>query len=227
MSYSDEPAPQPDATPQDDARSLHDEDRRYTMPHEVVKGFCLEIAQLLFYDGNPTGFVWDIDNAKTQITICDKYAFNLDQVGSSPAVVANRGPQQWMKTSGFRQLQSLDMRRDRRVYTDLIRGGAVLSVFSREGEEAEKLAGYLFASFQALRDVLRKLQKQRMMAPTYLGFFKIEATTMGEEALVQATSRPEVSVVPVAIAAMVQSRWSVEPDARKLQNIITRTTRNG
>ncbi len=219
---------EPTVPQQENARSLHDGTRRYVWPHEVIKGFCLETAQLLFYPGNPTGFTWDIDNAKTQIVICDKYAFNLDQVGSAPAVVANRGPLGWMKTSGFRQMQSMDMRTDRRTGTDLVRGGAVLSCFSREGEEAEILAGYLFASFQYLRDVLRKLTTQGIMAPpTHLGFFKIETTTMGEEALVQASSRPEVSVVPVAILAMVQQRWSVEPQARKLRDIITRTSRNG
>jgi hypothetical protein len=218
---------EPVEAPQDNARSLHDETRRYALPHEVIKGYCLEIAQLLFYDGNPTGFVWDIDNAKTQIVVCDKYAFNMDQVGTSPAIVANRGPQQWMRTSGFRQMQSIDMKTDRRTYTDLLRGGAVLSCFSRHGEEAELLAGYLFEAFQAGRDVLRKLATRGIMAPSHLGFFKIETSTMGEEALVQADSRPTVSVVPIAITAMVQRRWSVEPKGRKLQNVITRTNRIG
>lgn len=208
---------------QDNVRSQHDENRRYIWPHEVIKNGCLEFAQLLFHEDNPLGFTWDIDQTKTQIMISDKYAFNLEQVASMPAIVGNRGPQQWMRTSGFRQMQSVDLKTDRRTHTDLVRGGAVLSCFSRHGEEAERLAGYLFESFQNFRDVLRKLEKRRIMAPSHLGFFKIEASTMGEEALVQASSRPEVSVVPVAIVAMVQRRWSVEPDARKLKDLNVRT----
>lgn len=212
---------------QDNARSLHDETRAYVRPHEVIKNFCLEMAQLLFQDGNPCGYVWNIDNTKTEIVICDKYAFNLDQVGATPAIVANRGPQQWATTSGFRQMQTIDMRFDRRTHTDLVRGGCVLSCFSREGEEAENIAGYLFEAFQSLRDPARKLARPGIMAPTHLGFFKIQATTMGEEALVKASARPDISVVPVAILAMVQRRWSVEPKSRKLRNIITRTSRTG
>lgn len=218
---------EPTVPQQDNARSLHDENRAYVRPHEVIKGFCLEIAQHLFYEGNPAGYVWDIDGTKTQIIICDKYSFNLDQVGATPAIVANRGPQQWATSSGFRQMQTVDMRTDRRTHTDLVRGGCTLSCFAREGEEAENLAGYLFEAFQSLRDPARKLARRGIMTPTHLGFFKIQATTMGEEALVKAGSRPDISVVPVAILAMVQRRWSVEPKARKLRDIITRTSRTG
>jgi hypothetical protein len=213
---------------QGNARSLHDPARVYVRPHEVIKGYCLEIAQKLFYDGNPTGYVWDIDQAKTQVTIADKYAFNLSQVGANPAVVANRGPLQWSSTSAFRQMQSIDMRTDRRTHTDLVRGSATLSCFSRAGEEAELIAGYLFEAFRSLRDVMRKVAHSGMIAPNYAGFFKVETTTMGEEALVKASSRPEISVVPIAILAMVQRRWSVEPkSSRKLQNVVVRTSRSG
>jgi hypothetical protein len=212
---------------QDNARSLNDENRRYVWPHEVIKGFCLEIAQHLFYDGNPLGFRWNIEQAKSEITIVDKYSFNLDNVGVVPTIVANRGPLQWQGASGFRQMQSIDMRTDRRTHTDLVRGGAVLSCFSRHGEEAEVLAGYLFESFQTLRDVLRKLAGRGIISPNHLGFFRIESTSMGEEALVKANSRPELSVVPISIRAIVQRRWSVEPDSKKLRNIVTRSSRTG
>jgi len=212
---------------QDNARSLHDPTKRYVRPHEVIKGYCLEVAQLLFYDGNPTGFVWDPDQEKTEVMVVDKYAFNLDQVGTTPAVVANRGPQRWMASSGFRQLQSANLRTDARTYTDLVRGTVTLSCFSRQGLEAESIAGYLWESFQTLRDVLRKIARRGIMVPNHLGFFRINATDMGEEALVKADSRPEISVVPVALQAIVQRRWRVTPDARKLQDIIVRTSRSG
>lgn len=212
---------------QDNARSLHDRERRYVRPHEVIKNYCLEVAQLLLYDGNPVGFCWDPDQEKTQITVVDKYSFNLDQVGTKPAIVANRGPQSWGRTSGFRQLQALDFRTDCRTHTDLVQGSAVLSCFSRQGLEAEDIAGYLFEAFQTLRDVLRKIAREGIMVPNHLGFFRIEATTMGEEALVKGDSRPEMSVVPVAISAMVQRRWSVTPKARKLAGIDVRTSRSG
>jgi len=209
-------------TQQDNARSLHDENVRYVWAHQVIKNYVLETAQLLFYDGNPMGFLWDPDQEKTQITIVDKYSFNLDQVGTTPTLVANRGPIQWADTSGFRQLQGVDMRTDRRTHIDLVRGGAILSCFSQHGLEAEDLAGYMFEAFRTLRDVLRKIARRGIMVPNHLGFFKIEATSMGEEALIKSDSRPAISVVPVSIQAMVTRRWSVTPlEGRKLRNVVS------
>jgi hypothetical protein len=213
---------------QDNARSLHNPEKRYVHPHQVIKNYALEVAQLLFYEGNPMRFCWDPEQEKTQIMIVDKYSFNLDQVGTKPAIVANRGPLAWTRTSGFRQVQSIDMRTDTRTHTDLIRGSVVLSCFSRQGLEAEDIAGYLFEAFQVLRDVLRKIARRGIMVPNHLGFFKIEATNMGEEALVKSDSRPDMSVVPIAIQAMVQRRYSVTPkDSRKLQDVVVRTSRSG
>lgn len=215
-------------TTQDNARSLHDPERRYVGAHQVIKNFALEICQLLFYEGNPLRYCWDPNQEKTEITIVDKYAFNLDQVGTRPCIVANRGPINWTNTSGFRQMQNINMRTDQRTYTDLARGGVVLSCFSQQGLEAEDIAGYIWESFKTLRDVLRKLAKQDSIAPHHLGYFRIEATNMGEEALIKSASRPEISVVPVQIAAQVQRRWSVTPtNTRKLQNLIVRTGTSG
>jgi hypothetical protein len=212
---------------QDNARSLHDSSVRYHRPHNVIKNFALEICQLLFYDGNPLRYCWNPNQEKTEITIVDKHSFNLDQVNVRPAIVANRGPLGWANSSGFRQMQEINMRTDRRTYTDLARGGVILSCFSKEGLEAEDIAGYIWESFKALRDVLRKLAKQGSIAPHHLGFFRIDATSMGEEALIKSDSRPEISVVPISIVAQVQRRWSVTPDSRKLQGIQVRTGASG
>jgi len=214
---------------QDNARSLHDETQRYVMPHQVIKNHILEVCQLLFADAtNPTGYTWSPEEEKSTIRICDKHAFNLDNVGANPAVVANRGPQAWAKTSGFRQLQGVDLRTDTRTYIDLVRGSVILSCFSRSGLEAEDVAGFLFESLQVFRDVLRKIARRGIIVPHHLGFFRIEASSMGEEALVKSDSRPDISVVPVAIQATVQRRYSVEPtNSQKLQNIEVRTSRRG
>ena len=134
----------------------------------------------------------------------------------------------WSQTSGFRQMQSIDMRTDKRTHTDIVRGSVVLSCFSRMGLEAEDIAGYLFEGFQQVRDVLRKIASRGIMVPSHLGYFKIEATNMGEEALVKSDSRNELSVVPVALQVMVQRRWAVTPrDGRKLQDVIVRSSRSG
>jgi hypothetical protein len=214
---------------QDNVRSVHDAKVRQPRPWEIIKNLALEACQLLFLEpDNPMGYRWDPDEGKTQIVIVDKHSFNLERVGTKPAIVASRGPILFLKTSGFQQLQSLDMRTDTRTYTDLARGGVILSCFSEAGLEAEDLAGFVLQSFQAFRHVLRKIGRQGIMVPNHLGFFKIEATNMGEEALVKSDSRPSLSVVPVAIQAHVQRRWSVTPrSARKLNQVVIRTSSGG
>lgn len=212
---------------QDNARSLHDETKRYVRPHQIIKNYALEVCQLMFSGGGPINIHWDPDQEKTQILIVDKYSFNLDQVASTPAIVANRGPQSWMRSSGFRQMQSMDMRTDRRTHTDMVQGSVVLSCFAREGIEAEEIAGFLFEGFQQIRDILRKIGSRGIMVPGHLGMFKIESSSMGEEALVKSNSRPDLSVVPVALSVMVQRRWAVTPANMKLQNVDLRTSRNG
>lgn len=205
---------------QESAHSMRDPRIEYPWAHKVIKNFALEACQFLFSVPNPFGFLWTEEQKTTQIMICDKYAFNLDQVGQIPAIVANRGPLAWMNTSGFRQMQEQSLHLGTRTYTDLIRGGVTLSCFSRTGEEAEDIAGFIFEGFKTLRDVLRKATGQGRMVPNHLGWFKIDAASMGEEALVKGDSRPSLSVVPVAISAMVQRRWLVRSrSAMKLQKI--------
>lgn len=215
-----------DNVPTEHAQSLHDPEVRYTRAHEVIKNFALEFCQLLFGVPGNHRYLWDSDHAKTQISVIDKYAFNLEQVALNPAIVANRGPLAWAKTSGFRQVQSQDLRTGSKTYTDLIRGSVTMSCFSRSGLEAEDIAGFVFESFQSFRDVLRNITGRGRMVPGHLGYFRIEAVSLGEEALIKGGSRPELSVVPVAISAMVQRRWAVTPrDARKLKDVAVRTSR--
>ena len=203
------------------ATSLHDPTRQYLRPHQIIKGHALEFLQSLFSSEENVGptLLWNPDQEKGFITIVDKYVFNLDQVSTRPAIVANRGPQNWGKISGFRQFQGENMRTGERTYLDLVRGTITLSCFSREGLVAEEIAGIVFESFQTFRDVLRKLHPRGRLMPQHLGFFRVESMQMGEEALVKSDSKPDLSVVPVAVAATVQRRWSLRPNARKLQGI--------
>ncbi|KKL57237.1 hypothetical protein LCGC14_2237450, partial [marine sediment metagenome] len=201
------------ATNTESAASLHDPSRKYIRPHQIIKAHALEFVQLLFSDGENVGpnLVWNEDQEQSRILIVDKYVFNLEQVSTRPAIVANRGPQGWMRTSGFRQHQGTNMRTGERTYIDLVRGTVTLSCFARQGLEAEEIAGIVFEGFQTFRDVLRKLHQRGRLMPQHLGFFRVESSQMGEEALVKSDSRPDLSVVPVAIAATVQRRWSLRP----------------
>lgn len=179
--------------------------------HQIIKQIGLEFLQTVYAENSPiqTRFNWQDDEAESDILIIDKYTFNLDDVAARPAIVANRGPHRWANTSGFQQTQEYDFKTAKRTSTDLISGNVIFNCFSKEGIEAEEIAGNVFDWFRVFRDPLRKT-----------GLFRVESTTMGEEALVKSDSRPDLSVVPVQVEASVQVRWSIQPYARTLQQIV-------
>jgi hypothetical protein len=204
--------------------SLHDGVTPLPSAHKVIKNYVLEFCQLIF-DGKNFPLAWDVDQAKTQINIVDKYSFNLDQVTQNPSIVANRGPVAWTNQGGIGRRQHVDFKTGTVTYTDLVRGAVTLSCFSKNGLEAEDIAGFVFESLQSFRQVLRNVTSASSIG-VKPGLFKVEATTMGEEALVKSNSRPNLSVVPVAVAAIAQRRWSVAVrDARTLRGIITQLKR--
>lgn len=178
--------------------------------HQIIKQIGIEFLQLMYSEsGVDTRTIWHPDVSETGVLIVDKYSFNLDDVQVRPAIVCNRGPQRWSNTSGFQQRQEFDFRTSRTIGTDLVSGSLVFNCFSKEGVEAEAFAGDVFEWFRVFREPLRKT-----------GLFRVESTSMGEEALVQSDSRPELSVVPVQVEASVQLRWSIEPYARTLQQVV-------
>ncbi|MHC4644922.1 MAG: hypothetical protein ACYTBJ_05440 [Planctomycetota bacterium] len=179
-------------------------------PHQIIKQIGIEFLQMMYSESGPdTRFAWNPETQETELLIVDKYSFNLDDVKVRPAIVANRGPQRWMNTSGFQQMQEFDFHTAKRISTDLMSGSVIFNCFSKEGLEAEALAADVFEWFRVFRDPLRKS-----------GLFRVESTSMGEEALVKGDSRPDLSVVPVQVEASVQLRWSIEPYAPTLQNVV-------
>jgi hypothetical protein len=190
-------------------QSIHDPERTVDT-HQIIKQIGLEFLQKMYSESGPdTRCTWNSDLDKSEIHITDKYSFNLEDVKVRPAIVANRGPTRWANSSGFQQRQEIDFRTDREISTDLLSGSVIFNCFSKEGLEAEAIAGDVFDWFRVFRKPLRKS-----------GLFRVQSTTMGEEALVKSDSRPDLSVVPVQVEASVQVRWSIEPYASTLQRVV-------
>jgi len=190
-------------------RSLRDAARTIDT-HQIIKQIGTEFLQLMYSESGPdTRCTWNEEIETSEIHITDKYSFNLDDVKVRPAIVANRGPTRWSNSSGFQQIQEIDFKTEQQIGTDLIQGSVVFNCFSKEGLEAEAIAGDVFDWFRLFRKPLRKT-----------GLFRVQSTTMGEEALVKSDSRPDLSVVPVQVEASVQVRWSIQPYARTLQSIV-------
>jgi hypothetical protein len=85
---------------------------------------------------------------------------------------------------------------------------------STEGEEADMIAGFVYAAFQFWRIDVRK---------DYPGLRDIVSLALGEETLIERIgSTHEVIAVPVTVVLDIQYEWLIfQKDAHTLRNIIT------
>jgi len=206
------------------ARSLRIPDRELRSGR-ILKIYALDCLQMMYSQPNARKH-WDADPEKTEILIVDKYTFNLTDVQVRPAIVANRGPARFMRASGLRKMKDQDLVTNRKTFGDLIEGTITLSCFSKEGEEAEDIALDVFEWFNDFSDALR-LRSSFRDPRDRVGFFRVDSVSIGEEALVKTDSKPDLSVVPVQVRALVERHWMLVPVTGKLKNLRFTLLRNG
>jgi hypothetical protein len=206
------------------ARSLRIPDRELRSGR-ILKIYALDFLQMMYSQPKARKH-WDADPERTEILIVDKYTFNLKAVQKRPAIVANRGPAHFLKASGLRKMKETDLVTNTRTFADLIEGTVTLSCFSKEGEEAEDIALDVFEWFNDFSEAIRIRQSFRNPLDRR-GFFRVDSVSIGEEALVKTDSKPDLSVVPVQIRALVERHWMLSASTGKLKNIKFTLTRGG
>lgn len=181
-----------------------------------LKRTALESLQAIFSAREPGSLHYDSDDTNTEIFIGDQHTTNLDVVATKPAIIAVRGPVQWMMPIGLggSSIEKIDIPTGKTTFNDLLTGSVAFSCVSREGIEAENIAHVVFNSFKYFRPVLQKY-----------GYFSIKSLNIGSETLLeQEGSDDKLYVVPVYITALVQDRWTLTDEtARKLRQIIIET----
>lgn len=180
-----------------------------------LKRTGLEFLQTLFSVREAGSFKYvSGDNTKSEITITDLHAVELDAVNSRPAIIAVRGPLSFQGVGGIGNVQERSIRTGSYVFTDMLLGSVTFICMSREGIEAENIAHLVFNSFKYFKPVLQKY-----------GYFTIKSLSLGSEMLVeQEGADDKTTIVPVNVTAMIQDRWSLSDKAgRTLKNIIIET----
>jgi len=175
-----------------------------------LKRTCIEFLQILF--SQRADYCYDSDDTQTKIQITDAHSLDLSSINIRPAIVVVRGPLEWRGLGlGQGAMEGRNMKTGDTWFNDLLVGSAAVSVFSREGIEAEQIAHIVFNSFKFFRPVLQRY-----------GFFSIKSLSMGGESLIeQSGSNDETYVVPIHISAMIQDRWLLsDKAARTLNDII-------
>lgn len=132
----------------------------------------------------------------TGIMITDKHGFNLDTVGSRPALVVDRKQFNWMRTSIDQNLHTIGLNATTRK-ADLLQGTVVIHCLNKEGLVAEDLAHIVFFGLEAFKSEVRKM-----------GLWELNTLGVGEESvLVDSGSQTEIVSVPVIVRAFVMAKW--------------------
>lgn len=184
------------------------------VPNSVVflKRTAVEFLQILFGSRAEGSYHYDSDDTKTEIQIADAYSTSLDAINLRPAIIVTRGPISSQGLGlGNAGIESVDMHTRATTFSDLLVGSISIACFSKQAVEAEQIAHLVFNSFKVFSPTLR----QR-------GFFHIRSLNIGAEALIeQDGASAETFMVPIALTALVQDRWTLDQNAaRMLEGII-------
>jgi len=146
----------------------------------------------------------------TGIMITDKRAFNLEKVGSRPALVVDRKQFNWMRTSVDQNLHTIGLNATTRK-TDLLQGTVIIHCLNKEGLVAEDLSHIVFFGLESFKTEIRKM-----------GLWELNTLGVGEESvLVDSGSQTEIVSVPVIVRAFVQAKWlESKASTRLVEDII-------
>lgn len=173
----------------------------YSIKRDVlldVKYSFLRFLQAYFQSNDV--YTWTPDVRTSKILILDKHAIDLGVTLTRPAIILNRNNTAWTYVSGNQNAVNTTSEpimplygkapnvtiEHTRVYSDLLVGSLSFTVLSKNGIEAERLAGIIFSLFTAHKDELR-----------HDGIHKVTNLSIGAEQIVKQTSAHELIAVNV------------------------------
>jgi len=142
----------------------------YSIKRDIILDVKYSFLRLLQgYFSNQVTYKWDKDIRLTKIIIIDKNAIDLGTDLKRPAIILNRNGFGWSYVTGsqeainsshtFLKLQGNApnaTRDDIQKYSDLLQGSMSISILSKSGVEAERLAAMLFTIFTGYKNEIRK-----------------------------------------------------------------------
>lgn len=180
-----------------------------------IKRTAIEFLQTIYSTRAEGSMKWRENIEESEIQISDVNAVNLSQIGKRPAIIVVRGQisAQGMGLGGS-AFEGMKMTTGQTAFNDLMHGSLALNCISREGIEAEQIAGMVFNLFKFFAPELRKL-----------GYYSIKGMSIGAESLIRSTGvEDELTLVPVFVQVQVQERFGMEESvARALRQIIIET----
>lgn len=173
----------------------------------------LLFLQGLFKQFPEGSYRWSDDEKLSEITITDQVPVPKDRIEQRPAIVTMRGPAQFANLT-LDQMRTVDVRTGMKERTDLLSATMTMSVLSRSGVEAGRIAWIIARHIRTFKTLIQRA-----------GLHKIGDTlTIGPEtppgSMVQGEVDPEMVMVTVQSPFFVQwTEQSTPLDAVMLKNI--------
>jgi len=135
------------------------------------------------------------DERSTGVKIHDKHAFNMETVGNAPAVVLDRKPMRWARSSIDQNLGDFRLRAAQ-AKMDLLSGQVIFHCLCKEGLVAEQVAHIVFFGLSIFDSEIRKR-----------GLWDLKIAGVGEESILELAAGTELVSVPVSCTAYLQGKW--------------------
>lgn len=168
-----------------------------------IKHLFLSFAQEYFANYAPLR--WDYDAGKTNVIIADKTATDIGIAARRPSIILSRGDFGWMYVTrgqdgrNVQDIASLMGKEpsagyfSRSSFTDLLRGSVSFNVLSKNGNQTERMAEYLYTGITGYQEEFKKR-----------GIFKFNGLNLGSEQMVRAGTEIELVGVTIDINFITQ-----------------------
>lgn len=146
---------------------------------------------------NPGYYHWDPNADSTRLVITDRFSAPKEERVFQPMIYLTRGRMGFLNTS-LNQFMAGNLNTGDKRFADIIAGTMIINCVSREGLEAEELAGIVFTMTQALRAEFRKK-----------GFHDFNVGEILEEGPLKVESISNLVQVPVSTSFSFFYSWAL------------------
>jgi len=178
---------------------------QYIRPANVPGHVTLDMIQSYYEQRGK----WSKQEEESQLFIGSQHALALTMPDQKPAILVQRGPVAFARSSGINQRRDHDFKTGSNVYTDLIQTSIAINCMDGQPWTCDDIGSDMFELFSMLRHEHK----------TY-GFFKMENIVFSELRKLKDSARPQNWLSVVTFSVMMQLTWKVEQEASTLKSLV-------
>jgi hypothetical protein len=177
----------------------------YIRPADVPGTVSLDMIQG-FYEQRG---MWSTAEEESKLFIGSQHALALTMPDQKPAILVQRGPVSFARSSGINQRRDHDMKTGSSVYTDLIQTSLAVNCMDVQPWVCDDVGSDMFELFGMLRHEHKRY-----------GFFRMDGVTLSELRKMKDSVRPGNWLTVVTFSIMMQITWKVEQEASTLKTLV-------